>query len=342
MKMKQLGRTGLMVTENGFGALPIQRLDETDGPALLRKAYEKGINFFDTARAYTCSEGYIGKALSPVRDQVYIATKSWTDNRTSALADLETSLKNMKTDYVDIWQLHNIQTMPDLNDPESPHHALLQAKKEGKTRFIGITSHRRDVAIAAAKSGLYDTVQFPLSYLSTEEDCELIKVCKENNVGLIAMKAMSGGLAASSKAAFAFFTQYDNVVPIWGCQHEWELEEFLQYAEEGVAFTPEMQAIAEKDRRELGEKFCRGCGYCKAECPAGININDVARIAFIIQRGPWRDFTTPKWIEMVKQVENCVECGYCKSRCPYQLDTPALLKENYEYYMNFCKEKGLL
>lgn len=342
MKMKRLGRTNLLVTENSFGALPIQRASSVDGPRLIRTAYERGINFFDTARAYTCSEAYIGEGLSGVRENVYIATKSWSATRTAVLADLETSLANLQTDYVDILQLHNIQAMPNLDDPESAHHALIEARAAGKVRFIGITSHRVDVAIAAAKSGLYDTVQFPLSYLATPADLELIEVCKQHDVGLIAMKAMSGGLASSPRAAYAFISQFDNVVPIWGCQNEAELNDFLQFAAEGVTFSSEMQAIIDKDKQELGENFCRGCGYCKGECPAEIEINDVARISLILQRAPWQNFTSQTWIDMVRKVENCVECGYCRAHCPYQLDTPNLLKRNYEYFMSFCKEKGVL
>ena len=342
MKMKRLGRTNLMVSENSFGGLPLQRLDEKDGARLLQRAYDNGINFFDTARAYTCSESHIGKGLHDVREKIYIATKSMSNTRSGVLADLETSLENLQTNYVDLLQLHCISDMPDLTDPESPYQALLEARVAGKTRFIGATSHRLPVAVEAAKSGLFDTVQYPLSYLSTPEELQLAKVCQENDVGLIAMKAMGGGLISSSKAAFAFFTQYDNIVPIWGMQKESELDEFLHYAEAGLTFTQDMQAMIDKDKKELGDNFCRGCGYCKATCPAKIEIQNVARMNLIIQRGPWQEFTTPYWIEEMRKIENCIHCGVCKSHCPYQLDTPALLQKSYEEYMAFCREKGIL
>lgn len=342
MKKKTLGRTGLQVTENSFGALPIQRIGREDAAVLLRQAYDAGVNFFDTARFYTDSESKIGYALHDVRDNIIIATKSMNRTRAGALAELETSLSELQTDHVDIWQLHSLPELPDVNDPESAYHALVEARAAGKCRFIGVTTHRLDVALAAAKSGLYDTVQFPLCYLSTDADLELIRVCKENNVGLIAMKGMSGGLISSAKAAFAFFTQYDNLVPIWGVQKPEELAEFLSYAEQGVTLTEDLQAIIDKDKVELAGNFCRGCGYCKPTCPAGIDISNAARMILMLRRAPWQEYTTPEWIEKMKKVEDCINCGACAARCPYQLDTPALLRENYEDFKAFCKEKGLM
>lgn len=342
MKYKRLGRTGLQVTENSFGALPVQRVSTEEGAALLRKAFDAGINFFDTARAYSDSEEKIGLGLSPVRDKIILATKTMDRTRKGALEQLETSLRNMKTDHVDIWQLHNIPALPDTQDPEGAYQALLEAKAAGKTRFIGITSHRRDVAIAAAKSGLFDTVQFPLCYLASDEDLELIRVCKENDVGLIAMKGMSGGLLSSPRAAYAFFTQYDNVVPIWGIQKESELRDFLSYAEEGVTLDDELRAIIEKDKRELQGDFCRGCGYCMPTCPAGIPINDLARMRLMLGRAPWQSYTTPQWREKMETVKGCVHCGQCTAHCPYHLDTPRLLQENYAFFQDFCREKGLI
>ncbi len=340
MKMKRLGRTGLMVTENAFGALPIQRLTKADAAALLRRAYDEGINFYDTARAYTDSEEKIGLALSGVREDIVIATKSASRTRQGVLDDLETSLKNLKTGYVDILQLHNIPALPDADDPESAHQALLEARAAGKCRFIGITTHRLDVALAAARSGLYDTVQFPLSYLASDEDLSLIGLCREMDVGLIAMKALSGGLVSSGTAAFAFFAQYDNAVPIWGIQRESELEEFLDCARRGVALTPDLQAVIDKDRRELTGNFCRGCGYCQP-CPAGINIPQVARMMFLLRRAPWQEYATPEWQAEMEKAEDCISCGACQSRCPYGIDGSALTHENLLDYRAFMREKGV-
>ena len=319
MKMKRLGRTNLMVTENSFGALPIQRLSSGEAAALLRRAYDAGINFFDTARAYTDSEEKIGLGLSDVRGSIVISTKSAGKTRQAVLSDLSVSLEKLKTGYVDIMQLHNIPALPDPADPESPYAALVQARREGKCRFIGITTHRIDVALAAAECGLYDTVQFPLSYLSSEQDLKLIEVCRQRDVGLIAMKALAGGLVSSGTAAFAFFAQFDNAVPIWGIQRQSELQEFLDAADGQI----------------------RGCGYCKP-CPASIDIPWVGRMSLLLRRAPWQEYATPEWQEKMRQVEQCISCGACKSRCPYGIDGSKLTRDNWEDYQSFMREKGIL
>ena len=338
--MKRLGRTGLMVTENAFGALPIQRLPREEAAALLRRAYDEGINFFDTARAYTDSEEKIGLALADVRDNIIIATKSMSRTRQGVLDDLETSLEKLKTDHVDILQLHNIPALPDTGDPESAHQALLEARAAGKCRFIGITSHRLDVALAAARSGLYDTVQFPMSYLASQADLALIDLCREMDVGFIAMKGLSGGLVSSGTAAFAFFSQYDNAVPIWGIQRESELEEFMDCARRGVTLTPELKAVIDKDKRELTGNFCRSCGYC-LPCPAGINIPQVARMMFLLRRSPWQQYATPEWRAEMEKAESCISCGACQSRCPYGINGSVLTRENLLDYRAFMREKGI-
>lgn len=342
MKMKRLGRTGLMVTENSFGALPIQRVAKEQAAKILRYAYDQGVNFFDTARFYTDSEEKIGLGLCDVRKDIILATKTMARDKKGALEQLDTSLSNMKTDYVDIFQLHNITELPDPSDPNSSYGALIEAREKGKCRFIGITTHRLDIALAAAQCGLYDTVQFPICYLSTEEDLKLIDLCAQKDVGLIAMKGMSGGLISSAKAAFAFFTQYENVVPIWGVQKKEEMDDFLGFAQQGVTMSDELEAIIAKDKQELMGNFCRGCGYCKPTCPAGIDIANAARMTLMLRRAPWQEYTTPKWIEEMSKIENCINCGACAAKCPYQLDTPKLLQSNYADFKQFCKEKGII
>ena len=341
MKMKTLGRTGLQVTENSFGALPIQRISDEDAVALLRYAYDSGINFYDTARFYTDSEHKIGLALSDVRENIIIATKSMGRTKSAALADLEISLGNLKTDYVDIFQLHNVTEAPDLDDPESSYYALIEAKKSGKCRYIGITTHRLDLALQFAKSKLYDTVQFPLCYMSAEKDLELIEVCKEHNIGLIAMKGMSGGIISSPEAAFAFFTQYDNVVPIWGVQKKCELDDFLGYAEKGVVLDERLNKVIAEDREKYSADFCRGCGYCEP-CPAGVPLRDAARMIPMLNRAPWKEYTTEAWQEKMSHVKDCIDCGRCESRCPYQLNCRRLIRESYDYFIKVCREKGVL
>ena len=209
--------------------------------------------------------------------------------------------------------------------------AMLEAKAQGKIRHIGITNHRLAVAEEAIESGLYETLQFPFCYLATDKDIALVEKCKEANMGFIAMKALSGGLITNSAAAYAFEAQYENVLPIWGVQREKELDEFISYIDNPPAMTDEIRALIEHDRKELAGDFCRGCGYCMP-CPAGIEINNCARMSLLLRRSPSALQLTPEVQAKMKKIENCLHCNKCKSKCPYGLDTPALLAKNYEDY----------
>lgn len=261
-----LGRTGITVNKNGFGALPIQRIGKEAAVKLVRKAYEAGITFFDTARWYTDSEIKLGEAFEGMREKVYIATKTGAKTPEEFWEDLHTSLDNLKTDYIDIYQFHNPAFCPVPGDGSGLYEAMSEAKKQGKVRHIGITNHRLSVAREAVESGLYETLQFPFCYLTGEKELALVEKCKDAEMGFIAMKALSGGLITNSAAAYAFQVQYDNVLPIWGVQRESELEEFISYIENPPVMTEELRALIKRDRAELAGEFCRGCGYCMP-CP---------------------------------------------------------------------------
>jgi aryl-alcohol dehydrogenase-like predicted oxidoreductase len=334
MDQHRLGRTDLMVSRSGFGALPIQRITIQEAGRLLRKAYDRGINFFDTARAYTDSEEKIGAALADVRERIIIATKTGAEDRKTFFEDLERSLSNLKTDYIDIYQLHNPKSLPNPDDSEGLYQAMLEAKRKGMIRFIGITNHRLDLAVAAVDSGLYDTVQYPLSLLSNDKDLELINICEKKDIGLIAMKALSGGLINNGRAAFAFLRQYQNVLPIWGVQKESELDEFLACEQEPPILDETMRQIINKFRVELSGEFCRGCGYC-LPCPAQIQIPIAARMALFLERAVYQSYLTDEWREQMNLIENCIDCGHCRNHCPYELDTPSLLKRNLIAYREF-------
>jgi uncharacterized protein len=334
MEKIRLGRTNLSVTRSSFGALPIQRVSFEEAKLLLLKAYDNGINFFDTARAYSDSEEKIGFALSSVRKDIVIATKSFAKDRKTLLEHLEISLKNLKTDYVDILQLHNPGELPDPNDPESTYAGLVEAKKKGMLRFIGITNHKIKTAMDAVASDLYDTMQFPLSSLSADVDLELIRECKEKDVGLIAMKALSGGLITNAASTFAFLRQFDNVVPIWGIQREAELDEFLALEQNPPVLDQTIWAVINKDRAELAGDFCRGCGYC-LPCPAGIEIPIQARISLLLRRAPYQQFLSDGFRAKMESINDCIECGHCKNNCPYKIDTPNLLKKELKNYSEF-------
>ena len=331
-----LGRTGITVNRNGFGALPVQRADVDTAVKILRKAYDNGINFFDTARAYSDSEMKMGLALSDVRENIIIATKTMAKNVKDFWDQLETSLSLLKTDYIDIYQFHNPNFCPKPGDGTGLYEAMLEAKAQGKIRFIGITNHGLDVAREAVESGLYDTLQFPFSYLAGEKEQALVNLCKEKNVGFICMKALSGGLITRSDAAYAFLAQYDNTLPIWGIQRESELDEFIAYNDNPPTMTDEITALIDHDREELAGEFCRGCGYCMP-CPKGIQINTCARMSLLLRRSPAANWLSERGQAMMKQIEECIECGVCKTKCPYNLDTPNLLNKNYEDYDTFLK-----
>ncbi|MBQ7839645.1 MAG: aldo/keto reductase [Lachnospiraceae bacterium] len=334
-----LGKTGITTNKNGFGALPIQRISDEAAVRLLHRAYEAGVTFFDTARFYTDSEHKLGIAFDGMRDKVIIASKTAAVTPEAFWNDLETTLTNLKTDYLDIYQFHNPSFCPKPGDESGVYECMLEAKAQGKIRHIGITNHRLNVASEAVESGLYETLQFPFCYLASDEDLALQKKCEEDGMGFIAMKALSGGLITDSAAAYAFEAQFENVLPIWGVQRESELDEFLSYIKNPPVMTPEIAAVIARDREELIGEFCRGCGYCMP-CPAGIEINNCARMSLMIRRAPSAAQLTETMQQKMMQIENCLNCGKCKSKCPYHLDTPALLIKNLKDYKEILAGKS--
>ena len=326
-----LGKTGITVCRNGFGALPIQRIGKEDAAYLVRKAYENGVNFFDTARVYTDSEEKLGYATSSFRNKIYIATKTAAKNGEELKKDLETSLSLLKTDYIDIYQFHNPPFCPKPGDGTGLYEAMLEAKKEGKIRHIGITNHRLGVAKEAIESGLYETLQFPFSYISGEKEMELLAMCRERDMGFIAMKGLAGGLLNNSRVCYAFMYQFDNVLPLWGVQRERELDEWLSYNDNPPVMDEEVKSIIEKDRKELSGDFCRGCGYCMP-CPMGIQISECARMIQMIRRSPSEGQLGAEAQAMMANIHNCVKCGKCMDKCPYSLPIPTLLEKNLEDY----------
>ncbi len=338
MATVKLGKTGIVTDKNGFGALPIQRVSDDEAVRILKKAYDGGVTFFDTARFYTDSEHKLGLAFKGMRDKVIIATKTAAKNADEFQKDIRTSLDNLQTDYIDIYQFHNPSFCPKPGDGTGLYEAMLEAKQNGMIKHIGITNHRLKVAHEAIDSGLYETLQFPFCYLASDEDIELVTKCKQADMGFIAMKALSGGLITDSRAAYAFEAEFDNVLPIWGVQRESELDEFLSYVTNPPAMTDDIRALIDNDRKQLQGDFCRGCGYCMP-CPAGIEINNCARMSLLLRRSPSELQLTPEVQAKMMKIEDCMHCGHCRSMCPYHLDTPALLAKNLEDYKNVLSGK---
>lgn len=334
MQTLTLGKTGLVVTKPAMGCLPVQRCDKTTAVKLLRAAYEGGINYFDTANAYTDSEEKIGLALSDVRDKIVISTKSAAMDKAGVIAHIENSLRMMKTDYIDLFQLHQVPAVPDKDDPNGPYAGALEAKARGLIGHIGITSHRIDVAEACIADGSFETIQFPFSYISSERDLALAEKCRDAGLGFIAMKGLAGGMLSNARACAAFMNMYDNVVPIWGIQSMEELEQWLRLAEEEPQMDAELDAFIKKERQELSGSFCRSCGYCMP-CPMGIEIRNCARMDMLLRRSPWQQYMTEQWRQKMEKINDCIGCRSCSSKCPYELDTPNILKYMLKDYREF-------
>lgn len=338
MKNILIGNTGLLVNKNGFGALPIQRVSMKEAVYLLHKAYDNGINYYDTARFYTDSEEKLGEAFAQCRDKLVIASKTAATTVEDFWKDLHTTLRNLKTDYLDIYQFHNPDYCPKPGDKMGLYDAMKVAQRQGKVRFIGISNHRQGVAREAIEENIYDTLQYPFSYLSSDDDAAIVASAKEHGMGFICMKALAGGLITDSALAYAFLDQYDQALPIWGIQRENELDEFLSYQMNPPEMTPERWNKVEEDRKRLSGDFCRGCGYCMP-CTVNIQINDCARMSLFLRRAPLSVYLTEEWAEKMKLIEGCVHCNACRERCPYGLDVPNLLKRNYEDFNSFWNAK---
>lgn len=336
-----VGKTGIEVNKNGFGALPIQRIPEKDAIYLLHKAYDGGIRFFDTARFYTDSEEKIGKAFKGKRDKIFIASKSMTTNAADFQKDLETTLINLQTDYIDLYQFHNPPFCPKPEDGSGLYEAMTNAVDKGYVRHIGITNHQLKIAHEAIDSDLFETLQFPFCYLSGKQELELVQKCKDRNMGFIAMKALSGGLISNAYAAYAFLAQYENVLPIWGIQREKELDEFLGFITNPPSINDEIRTFIENERKELQGDFCRGCGYCMP-CPVGIEINNCARMSLLLRRSPTDLQLTDEVQEKMRKIDDCLHCGQCSEKCPYGLDTPALLQKNQADYQNVLSGRTIV
>ncbi|MDR2947519.1 MAG: aldo/keto reductase [Candidatus Adiutrix sp.] len=328
----------MMVTRVSMGCIPIQRLSLDGAVELLHRAFDYGINLYDTAHFYTDSEEKLGRAFSGAkRTQIFIATKTMSDSYEKAAAEIDESLRRLKTDYLDILQWHNPYNIDNFLEKRGPYQALLDAQKAGKARFLGFTNHHQGRTHAAIDSGVFDTIQYPASVLSTQEELDISFKCRDLDLGFIAMKGMAGGLLDDGRIPFAFLNQYPHIVPIWGLEKLSELEQFIRLAAAPEPFTEEMKAEAEKLRREYGDGFCRGCGYCQP-CPIGLPLHTLMRVVRLIKRAAPAAQFTPERLADIQRIDDCQNCGHCRAHCPYNLDVPRVLKEQQAGYMKLYEE----
>ena len=328
MEYTTLGKTGLRVSRMGFGGIPIQKVDARVTRALMERLSACGVNYIDTARGYTVSEQYLGEALEGLRDRFIVATKSMARTREAMARDVGVSLHNLRTDYIDLYQVHNpsLAELEAVCAPGGALEALLQAKAEGKVRHLGVTAHTAAVFEYALSLDWVETIMFPYNIVETQ-GAELIRRCAQQNVGFICMKPLAGGALEDARLALRFIAQNRDVsVVIPGMYDLREVDENLAAVADTSPLTAQELAQIETIRRELGTQFCRRCNYCQP-CTAGISISGIFVLEGYLERYGLGDWARQRYAAMDKKAGDCVNCGACEARCPYELPIRDMLKE---------------
>ena len=328
MEYRVLGKTGLKISRMGFGGIPIQRIDAEGTKTVIQALHKEGINYIDTARGYTVSEEYLGYALEGIRQDFVLATKSMSRTKEAMEKDIEISLKNLRTDYIDLYQIHN-PTPADLEQVQAPGgalEALQEAKAAGKIGHIGITLHPIGMFEKALELPWVETIMFPYNIVETQAE-EMIKACGEKNIGFIAMKPLAGGAIDDPDLALRFIANNPNVtVVIPGMATVAEAQQNLAAMNGDCTLTPEDEAKIQQLRDTLGTQFCRRCNYC-APCTAGISIYSMFLMQGYHDRYDLKDWAKARYNAMAKTASDCVDCGVCETRCPYNLPIRQMLKK---------------
>ena len=334
MHKVELGNTGLMVSEVAFGGIPIQRLDSDQAVSVVQRCLDLEVDFLDTAHAYGTSEERIGRAIAGRRDDVTLASKATGRDAETFREQMETSFRQLGVDYIELYQCHNVSTAEAYERVISPGGALevaQEAKSKGRIGHIGLTSHKLEMAIEAARSGLFESIMFPFNYIAREANEELIPLCREKGVGFMAMKPMGGGYLDDAALSFKYLRQFSGVVPVVGIERQAEIKEIVSIVESRERLSEEEQAAIARIREELGSRFCRGCGYCQP-CTQDIAISFVMRIQSLTQRFPEEQIYGEWGQSMVAKAETCVDCGECEPRCPYELPIREIMTQNAAWY----------
>ena len=333
MEYRELGKTGLRISRVGLGGIPIQRIDAAGTGELVRGLMDAGVNYVDTARGYTVSEEYLGEALEGVRDRWVVATKSMARTREEMARDIEISLKNLRTGYIDLYQVHNptVAQLEQVAAPGGALAALQEARAAGKIGHIGVTAHSTAVFELALRMDWVETIMFPYNIVETQGEA-LMRAAAAQGVGFIAMKPLAGGAIEDAALAMRFLAaqpEVDVIIP--GMADPREAEVNLTAAADTAPLTAEEQAAMERIRRQLGTRFCRRCNYC-APCTAGISIPAVFLMQGYLTRYGLGDWARARYAAMPVKASACVECGVCETRCPYELPIRQMLKQAAEQF----------
>lgn len=328
MEYRKLGKTGLTISRMGFGGIPIQRIDAEGTRKLLHEMADKGINYIDTARGYTVSEEYLGYAMEGIRDKFVVATKSMARTKEAMAADIETSLRNLRTDHIELYQVHNpsMEQLDQVTGKDGALEVLMEAREAGKIGHIGLTCHSVQVFERALELEWVETIMFPYNIVENQGE-DLIRKCTEKNVGFIAMKPLAGGAIEDASLALRYICANKNVtVVIPGIAEAGELDENIQACEDEKSLTEEELKKIEDVKKQLGTDFCRRCNYC-APCTVGINIPSVFLFAGYLQRYNLADWAKDRYSTLAVKASACVGCGECEKRCPYHLPIREKLKK---------------
>jgi len=329
MRYRLLGKTGLNVSVIGFGGIPIQRVPEEKAMAIVNKALDLGINFFDTARGYTDSETKLGLTLSKRRKEAIIATKSLARTKEGMAADIAKSLKNLGVDYIDLYQAHNVRDEASLEQVLSPGGALAalrEAKKDGVVRYIGITGHLKDFLVKALKTGEFETVMFPFNPVEFNGVSSLVDFALEAGIGLIVMKPLAGGALRNAELALRFILQHPVSTVILGMDEIFQVERNAGVGNAPLPLSIEEKSILDKEVEKTGSIFCRRCEYCQP-CRQGIDIPTVFLLDGYYTRYDLKDWARGRYRNLPVRADACIGCGECEEKCPYGLPIRRMLKE---------------
>jgi predicted aldo/keto reductase-like oxidoreductase len=337
-----LGKSGMSVTMVGFGGIPIQRLDDFDSTKVIRRAVELGIDWFDTARAYGDSEARIGRAIRPFdRSGLKIFSKSYARDADKFRSDVQLTLDRIGLEYIDLYQFHMVADSDDWNKivTDGVLYAATDLKEKGVIRHIGASAHRHRTMIEVAQHPAIEVVQFPFSFIEPDGGLEVLQVCRERDVGFIAMKPFGGGMLDDASACMRFLMQYEGIAIDPGFEKTSEIEEVINLVEQASPPTDKDLASIERLKSQLGKSFCRRCGYCMP-CEQGVDIVALMAIESIVKRVPLDSLIDGRFGKAAREIDKCTGCGRCEKKCPYNLSIRKRIKSNAQLMMRFAKERN--